>query len=159
MDHPIDPAAEAKAGLSRRGLVAGLAAGAGALAVAATARAAEPTGPVAPPSTVTTPPRDFGPGGALTTYFWDPDVIAVDPMFNSLAQPNAAIKRLWNGGAWTEGPAWSSVGRFLVFSDIPNNRQMRWLEDDGHVSVFRYPSNNSNGNTLADCSPTAWSTA
>ena len=39
-------------------------------------------------------------------------------------------------------------GRYLVWSDIPNNRQLRWLEDDGRVSVFRYPSNNSNGNTF-----------
>src|SRR5207248_8792727 len=44
--------------------------------------------------------------------------------------------------------AWNSVGRFLVWSDIPSNRQIRWIEDDGHVSVFRAPSNNSNGNTF-----------
>ncbi len=49
---------------------------------------------------------------------------------------------------WLEGPAWNSVGRYLVFSEIPTNRQYRWLEDDGHVSVFRLPSNNSNGNTF-----------
>jgi gluconolactonase len=123
--------------------------GAGALAVGARAALAqEPTGPMAPPSTVTTPPRDFSPEGAPTTYFWDPDVIAVDPSFNSLAQPNAAIQRLWTGGLWCEGPAWSGEGRYLVWSDIPNNRQMRWIEDDGHVSVFRLPSNNSNGNTF-----------
>jgi gluconolactonase len=137
---------ESKGALSRRALVTTVAAGAGAMALGAGARAAD--GPVAPPSTITTPPRDFGPNGAPTTYFWDPDVIAVDPMFNGLAQPNAAIKRLWTGAAWAEGPAWSSVGRFLVFSDIPNNRQMRWLEEDGHVSVLRTPSNNSNGNTF-----------
>jgi SMP-30/Gluconolactonase/LRE-like region len=105
-------------------------------------------GPVAPPSTVTSPPRDFGPTGAPTTYFWDPDVIAVDPAFNRLAQPNSAIKRLWTGALWSEGPAWSGEGRYLVWSDIPNNRQLRWLGDDGHVSVFRLLSNNSNGNTF-----------
>ena len=49
---------------------------------------------------------------------------------------------------WSEGPAWNAEGRYLVWSDIPNNRQLRWLEDDGHVSVFRAPSNNSNGNTF-----------
>ena len=104
-------------------------------------------GPVAPPSTVTSPPRDFGPNGAPNVYFWDADVIAVDPSFNGLAQPNAPIQRLWGPGAlWAEGPAWNSVGRFLLWSDIPNNRQLRWIEDDGHVSVFRSPSNNSNGN-------------
>jgi gluconolactonase len=101
-----------------------------------------------PPSTVTSPPREFGPGAAPTTYFTDPDVISVEPAFNRLVQPNSAITRLWTGALWTEGPAWNGVGRFLVFSDIPNNRQLRWLEDDGHVSVFRLPSNNSNGNTF-----------
>jgi gluconolactonase len=63
-------------------------------------------------------------------------------------QANTSIKRLWTGALWTEGPAWNSQGRYLLWSDIPNNRQMRWLEDDGRVSVFRSPSNNSNGNTF-----------
>ncbi len=49
---------------------------------------------------------------------------------------------------WAEGPAWNGVGRYLVWSDIPNNVQFRWLEEDGHVSVFRNPSGNSNGNTF-----------
>ena len=134
-------------GVSRRTLVAGLAAGAGGIALGARdARAAGDMGPVAPPSTVTSPPRDFGPHGAPTTYFTDPDVLTVDPSFP--AQPNSAIQRLWTGALWSEGPAWSAQGRYLVWSDIPNNRQMRWLEDDGRVSVFRMPSNNSNGNTF-----------
>src|SRR5258708_22132653 len=66
----------------------------------------------------------------------------------------ATVKGLCRGDVngkpilWSEGPAWSSAGRYLVWSDIPNNRQLRWLEDDGHVSVFRDPSNNSNGNTF-----------
>ena len=60
----------------------------------------------------------------------------------------ARSPRLWTGALWAEGPAWNAQGRYLVWSDIPNNRQLRWLEDDGHVSVFRPPSNNSNGNTL-----------
>jgi gluconolactonase len=63
-------------------------------------------------------------------------------------QGNTPIKRLWTGALWSEGPAWSAQGRYLVWSDIPNNRQMRWLEDPGAVSVFRMPSNNSNGNTF-----------
>jgi gluconolactonase len=130
-------------GVSRRRFLAGL--GAGAVALGAGAALGQDK-PMAPSSTVTTPPRDFGPGGAPTTYFWDPDVLAVDPSFNGLAQPNAPIQRLWTGALWAEGPAWNSVGKFLLWSDIPNNRQMRWIEDDGHVSVFRTPSNNSNGN-------------
>nr|WP_262271398.1 SMP-30/gluconolactonase/LRE family protein [Microvirga sp. HBU65207] len=104
--------------------------------------------PAQPPSTVTNPPRDFSPRGAPTTYFTDPDVITVDPLFNQYAQPNSAITRLWTGTLWAEGPAWNAQGRYLVWSDIPNNRQMRWLEDDGRVSVFRLPSNNSNGNSF-----------
>lgn len=105
-------------------------------------------GPAAPPSTITQPPRDFSARGAPTTYFTDPDVLTVDPVFDGLRQPNASIQRLWTGALWSEGPAWNSVGRFLVWSDIPNNRQLRWSEDDGHVSVFRSPSNNSNGNSF-----------
>jgi gluconolactonase len=133
--------------ISRRTLVQGLAVAAGAT-VAGAGSALAQNGPVAPPSTVTTPPRDFSPRGAPTTYFWDPDIIAIDPSFENLAQPNTAIKRLYTGLLWAEGPAWSSQGRYLLWSDIPNNRQMRWSEDDGHVSVFRTPSNNSNGNSF-----------
>jgi len=61
---------------------------------------------------------------------------------------NTPIKRLWTGALWAEGPAWCGEGRYLVWSDIPNNRQLRWLEDDERVTVFRNPANNSNGNTF-----------
>ena len=61
----------------------------------AAAQGGPPQGPVAPPSTVTNPPRDFSPRGAPTTYFWDPDIIAVDPSFNDLAQKSyGTYKRL-----------------------------------------------------------------
>ena len=102
----------------------------------------------APRSTVTTPPRDFGPDAAPTPYFTDPDVLVVDPAFSAYVQPNAAITRLWTGALWAEGPAWSGQGRYLVFSDIPNNRQLRWIDGADRVDVFRSPSNNSNGNTF-----------
>jgi gluconolactonase len=152
LTEPTGARAQRRSALDRRRFLARVgAAGAGAGALAIGARAAfaqEAMGPMAPPSTVTSPPRDFGPDGAPNVYFWDADVIAVDPAFNSLAQPNAPIQRLWTGALWAEGPAWNSVGKFLVWSDIPNNRQLRWIEDDGHVSVFRMPSNNSNGNTF-----------
>src|SRR3989338_2690590 len=59
-----------------------------------------------------------------------------------------AARRLWTGGQWLEGAAWSGQWKYRVFSDIPNNRQMRWTEDEGRVSVFRSPANNSNGNTF-----------
>jgi gluconolactonase len=104
--------------------------------------------PVSPPTVVSNPPRVFGPDAPPTTYFNDPDVLTIDPAFNALVQPNASITRIWTGALWAEGPAWSSDGRYLLWSDIPTNRQFRWLEDDGHVSVFRHPSNYSNGNTF-----------
>jgi gluconolactonase len=122
-------------------------AGAAGLALVARDALAQPK-PMEPPSVISTPPRDFGPNAPPNVYFTDPDVLTVDPSFNGLRQPNAPIQRLWTGALWAEGPAWSSQGRYLLWSDIPNNRQLRWLEDDGRVSVFRMPSNNSNGNTF-----------
>ena len=135
--------------ISRRQLVATLGGAAAALVTtrAAVGQGQQPT-PASAPTVVSNPPRDFGPGAPPTTYFTDPDVLTIDPAFNPLIQANTSIKRIWTGALWTEGPAWSSQGKYLVWSDIPSNRQMRWLEDDGHVSVFRGPSNNSNGNTF-----------
>ncbi len=100
-----------------------------------------------PPSVISDPPRDFTPGASPVTYP-DPDVITIDPAFNALRIGNTPIQRLWTGGLWMEGPAWSAQGRYLVWSDIPNNRQLRYVEDDGRVTVFRAPSNHSNGNTF-----------
>jgi len=138
-----------KGKISRRGLITVMGAAGAALVVPGLARGqAPPPAPMAPPSTITSPPRDFGPHGAPNVYFTDPDVLTVEPAFNGLRQPNAPIQRLWTGALWSEGPAWSGQGRYLVWSDIPNNRQLRWLEDNGRVSVFRSPSNNSNGNTF-----------
>ena len=125
---------------------AGAAAGLQGFAAAQTPQA--PQTPPGPPSTVTIPPRDFGPNAPPTTYFTDPDIVTVDRSFNSYVLANSSIVRLWTGGLWCEGPAWSAQGQYLVWSDIPNNRQLRWLEDDGRVTVFRHPSNNSNGNTF-----------
>src|SRR6266853_1798287 len=116
-------------------------AGATALVPAAVGAQAPPAGkPAEPLSTITSPPRDFGPNAPPTTYV-DPDVLTVDPIFNGLRQGNTPILRLWTGALWGVGPAWSGQGRDLVWSDIPNNRQLRWSEDDGRVSVFRSPSN------------------
>ena len=121
------------------------------LGMTAVATAASPlfvraqNGPASPPTVISTPPRDFS---QPNVYFSDPDVLTLDPSFGNISQGNAPIERLWTGGLWLEGPAWSSVGRFLVFSDIPANRQLRWIEDDGRVAVFRMPSNNSNGNSF-----------
>jgi gluconolactonase len=133
--------------MSRRAMMKAMGAAAGAAVVVPGIARAQGK-PAEPPSTVTTPPRDFGRNAPPNVYFTDPDVITIDPMFDGLQQPNAPIQRLWTGALWSEGPAWSSQGRYLVWSDIPNNRQLRWLEDDGRVTVFRMPSNNSNGNTF-----------
>lgn len=72
---------------------------------------------------------------------------ALDPRFNKLLTGHGRVERLWTGARWAEGPAWFAAGRYLVFSDIPNNRIMRFDETDGSMSVFRQPSNNTNGNT------------
>jgi gluconolactonase len=77
----------------------------------------------------------------------DPAIEIVHPSFAKYRVNNAAIERLYTGSRWAEGPVWFGDGRYLVFSDIPNNRMLRWLEDTNEVSVFRYPSNYSNGNT------------
>ena len=76
----------------------------------------------------------------------DPAVEVIDPRFGKYKVGNAAVERLYTGARWAEGPVWFGDGRYLLFSDIPNNRILRWLEDTGEVSVFRSPSNNSNGN-------------
>ena len=72
----------------------------------------------------------------------------LDPRFAACFVGHARVERLWSGGRWLEGPAWFGPGRYLIWSDIPNNRMMRWDETDGSVSVFRQPCNNSNGNTV-----------
>ena len=80
----------------------------------------------------------------------EPDVEVLDPRFAGVRIGNTPIQRLHTGMLWAEGPAWNAVGRYLVWSDIPNDVQLRWLDEDGHVSVMRSPAGNSNGNTF-DC--------
>jgi gluconolactonase len=84
------------------------------------------------------------------TRYPDPDIVVLDKRFKKYALGNTPIQRLYHSDQmlWAEGPAWNGVGRYLLWSDIPNNVQMRWLEEDGHVSVFRNPVGNSNGNTF-----------
>ena len=91
-------------------------------------------------------PRNWS-GDQLVQYP-DPDVVALDDRFRRYIVGNTVIQRLYTGTLWAEGPAWNGVGRYLVWSDIPNNRQMRWIEDDGRVTTFRSPSGFSNGNTF-----------
>ena len=87
----------------------------------------------------------YDPDGPIARYP-NPDVIVLDKRFK-YKLGNTPILRLHRGTLWAEGPAWNTVGRYLIWSDIPNNEQLRWIEEDGHVSrQFRSPSNHSNGN-------------
>ncbi|HLK47991.1 MAG TPA: SMP-30/gluconolactonase/LRE family protein [Bryobacteraceae bacterium] len=90
--------------------------------------------------------RDWS--GQQPVHYPDPDVVALDPRFEKYIVANTPIRRHFTGTLWAEGPAWNGEGHYLVWSDIPNNRQMRFLEEDSHVGVFRNPSGYSNGNTF-----------
>jgi gluconolactonase len=76
------------------------------------------------------------------------DVKILDPRFERLIIGHAKLETLWTGGRWLEGPAYVAAGRYLVFSDIPNDRMLRFDETDGGVSVFRHPARNTNGHTI-----------
>ncbi len=91
--------------------------------------------------------RDFGPGAPPVRYP-EPDVIALDKAFEKYKIGSAPIERLYTGMYWAEGPAWSGWGQYLVWSDIPNNVQHRWLQDDGEVTTIHKPAGHSNGNTF-----------
>jgi gluconolactonase len=91
--------------------------------------------------------RNFGPDAEPQRYP-DPDIVVIDKRFK-YKLGNTPIQRLYHGTLWAEGPAWNGVGRYFIWSDIPNDEQLRYLEEDNHVSRrFRFPSGNSNGNTF-----------
>ncbi|HYI70952.1 MAG TPA: SMP-30/gluconolactonase/LRE family protein [Skermanella sp.] len=77
----------------------------------------------------------------------DPAIEILHPSFAKYHQRLAAVERLATGFRWCEGPVWFGDGRYLLWSDIPNERIMKWEEETGTVSVFRKPSNFANGNT------------
>ena len=77
----------------------------------------------------------------------DPRVEALDPAFNRYRIATAAVERIATGMRWCEGPVWFGDGRYLLWSDIPNDAIMRWDEVTGAVSAFRKPSGYANGNT------------
>ncbi len=85
--------------------------------------------------------------GANPVRYPDPAVQVLDAAFEQYRLRLASVERLATGFRWAEGPVWFGDGRFLLWSDIPNNRVMKWEEETGAVSVFRKPSNNTNGNT------------
>ena len=77
----------------------------------------------------------------------DPAIEVIDARFQPYVLGSAALERLWTGARWAEGPVWFGDMRCLIWSDIPNNRMLRWDEDSGDVSIYRSPANNANGNT------------
>ena len=77
----------------------------------------------------------------------DPAVEILDSRFESCVLKMSAVERLYTGCRWSEGPVWFGDGRYLLWSDIPNCRMLRWDEETGTVSVFRRPSDYANGNT------------
>jgi gluconolactonase len=85
--------------------------------------------------------------GPLSQRYPDPLVKSLDPRFDKYRLPLGSVDRLWTGSRWGEGPVWFGDGRYVVWSDIPNDRMLRWDEESGAVSVFRKPANNGNGNT------------
>jgi gluconolactonase len=109
---------------------------------AAGVSAQTPQAPISPNATQ----RDWS--GQNPVRYPDPDIIALDNRFRRYIVGNTPIRRLHTGTLWAEGPAWNGVGRYLVWSDAPNNVQMRYIEDDARVTVFRNPSGHSNGNTF-----------
>lgn len=92
--------------------------------------------------------RDYG-RNVQPQRYPDPDIVVIDPKRFTAKVGNTSIKRLYTGCLWAEGPAWNAQGQYLIWSDIPANRQLRYLDDDGHISErFRYPSEESNGNSF-----------
>src|SRR4051812_6573263 len=91
-------------------------------------------------------PRVFGEWQPADRYP-DPAVKSFDPSFAKYRLPLAKVEKIASGMRWAEGPVWFGDGRYLLWSDIPNNRIMRWDEETGAVTVFRKPSNYANGNT------------
>jgi len=96
---------------------------------------------------------DFGSGGGSAwaaetpIRYPEPNIKVLDPRFQPYVLGNAAIERIAGGCRFTEGPVWFGDGRYLLWSDIPNDRILKWEEETGAISVFRRPSNYANGNT------------
>src|SRR5215813_12637290 len=80
-------------------------------------------------------PTKLSLGNLPDTRYPDPRIEVLDKRFR-YKQGNAGIERIATGFRWAEGPVYFRDGGYLLWSDIPNNRMMRWLEEDGHVSVF-----------------------
>src|ERR1700755_3580444 len=86
-------------------------------------------------------------GWRAASYYPDPAIHALDPRFEKYWLKLSAVERLATGLRWAEGPVWLGDGRYLLCSDIPNQRIIKGEEETGAVSIFRKPSNFANGNT------------
>jgi gluconolactonase len=86
-------------------------------------------------------------GWRPASHYPDPAIHALDPRFEKYWLKLSAVERLTTGLRWAEGPVWFGDGRYLLCSDIPNQRILKWEEETGNVSTFRKPSNFANGNT------------
>jgi gluconolactonase len=148
----LDPQAQAR-GFDRRNLIKGAAA----LAATAVTMKAASAASVTPFGQTGAPTRSTGPlplGPLPGSRYPDSHLESAKPKLSF--GPNGfpafagtmAVERVATGFRWAEGPVYFPAGRYALFSDIPNNRIMRFSEDDGHVSVYRQPSMNSNGNTI-----------
>jgi gluconolactonase len=141
--------------LNRRRLIKGAAAFAAAsvTASAASAETAAPLGQTGAP-TRATEPLPLGPlsGSRYPDSHLESATKSTKPTFGPPGFPafagTMAVERVATGMRWAEGPVYFPAGRYVLFSDIPNNRIMRFSEDDSHLSVYRQPSMNSNGNTI-----------
>jgi gluconolactonase len=91
--------------------------------------------------------EDLHPRWQRSERYPDPAVEIVEPNFAKYRIFNASVERLASDCRWCEGPVWFGDGRYLLWSDIPNNRILKWEEETGAVSIFRKPSAHANGNT------------
>ena len=91
--------------------------------------------------------RIYGPDAPPNTYP-DPDILLLDPSASEVFVGHSSIKRVKTGFEWAEGPAWSSEGQYVVFSDVAGDVQYRYIWETGEVTPFRRQSFNSNGNTF-----------
>src|ERR1700754_1960436 len=89
----------------------------------------------------------YAAGWRQATHYPDPAIHALDPRFEKYWLKLSCVERLTTGLRWAEGPVWFGDGRYLLCSDIPNQRIIKWEEETGAVSNFRKPSNFANGNT------------
>ncbi|HEX4268513.1 MAG TPA: SMP-30/gluconolactonase/LRE family protein [Steroidobacteraceae bacterium] len=97
-----------------------------------------------PPGT-TPPPRNWNDPASVA--YPDPAIEAFDSRFKKYVVGTTEVRRLWSGAEWTEGPVYFGDMHSVIFSDVPNNRLMRYDEVSGETTLFRYPSNEANGNT------------